>query len=173
MDGIRLATAHDSAAVLTFYESAIESMRANLGGGWKKGVYPTGAYLDQMIAQQELFLLLEEGAILAAVVLNHRADDAFYKAAWQVDAKPEEVLVVHTLASSPDRHRTGLASRMMDFAAELGRARGCKALRLDVWGPNKPAHAFYQKNGFRPGETIRMYYEDTGLDNFTLYERLL
>ena len=107
------------------------------------------------------------------MILNHRFDTAYDQVNWLVDAAPEEVIVVHTLATRPDRQCTGLAGKLMEFAAELGRSRGCKSIRLDAWEPNEPAHFFYRSKGFTPLETLELYYVDTGLSNFVMYEKLI
>ena len=171
---IRLAQKEDSAAVLDFYETVIDHMTATREKpGWKRGVYPEEVYLNQAIDRQDLYLLMEEGKIWAAVILNHRFDVAYDKVSWLVDAAPEEIIAVHTLATHPDRLCTGLAGKLMDYAAELGRSRGCKSIRLDAWEPNEPAHCFYRSRGFTPLETLELYYVDTGLSNFVMYEKLI
>lgn len=39
--------------------------------GWRKGVYPTQAFLDASIAHGELFLADLDGVLASCMVLNH------------------------------------------------------------------------------------------------------
>ena len=45
-----------------------------------------------------------------------------------------------------------------------------KAIKLDVLKGNVPAERLYESMGFRYVDTVRLFYEDTGLAEFRLYE---
>lgn len=45
-----------------------------------------------------------------------------------------------------------------------------KAIRLDVLGSNIPAQKLYTNMGFQYIDTIKLFYEDTGLTDYLLYE---
>ena len=48
-----------------------------------------------------------------------------------------------------------------------------KVIRLDVLEGNIPAQKVYERLGFNYINTIQMYYEDTGLTGYMLYEYVL
>jgi ribosomal protein S18 acetylase RimI-like enzyme len=45
-----------------------------------------------------------------------------------------------------------------------------KAIRLDVLGSNTPAQKLYANMGFQYRDTIKLFYEDTGMTDYLLYE---
>ena len=64
----------------------------------------------------------------------------------------------------------GLAKKMVAHAIDDGRKKGLKAIRLDALPTNIPAHRLYLSMGFTYVGTIQIYYEDTGLTDFYLFE---
>lgn len=52
-------------------------------------------------------------------------------------------------------------------------SQNIKAIRLDVLGGNIPASKLYESMGFKYIETLKLFYEDTGLTDFLLYELVL
>ena len=170
----RPARPEEAPAVLAFYETMIDAMADwPEKPGWKKGIYPTLDYLRACAQAGELYILTGEGAVLGALVMNNRWNETYDTVSWPVDAKPEEVRVIHTLCVDVTRHRRGLGRQMMDGCAEAARAVGCKALRLDVLVGNGPALAFYPNAGFSPIATVHGWYPDTDWDDFVMFERPL
>lgn len=65
-----------------------------------------------------------------------------------------------------DRYQgQGLGQKLMDFALAQAERRGKEYVWLGVWEKNRPALAFYQRNGFRKiGEHAFMVGEDQQTD---------
>lgn len=64
--------ADDGARVRAFYDDLTGAMAdAPYPPGWRKGVYPTQAFLDASIARGELFLAELDGVLTGCMVLNH------------------------------------------------------------------------------------------------------
>lgn len=142
--------ADDGARVRAFYDVLTDAMAdAPYPPGWRKGVYPTQAFLDASIAHGELFLAELDGVLAGCMVLNH-------------------ALGVHPAFAS-----RGIAQRMVQYAIGTARAQDCCALRLDVLGGNVPAERLYTGQGFARRGTVRMFYADTGWTDYGLYEYLL
>ena len=62
---------------------------------------------------------------------------------------------------------------MVREAIRTAGENGQKAVRLDVLGTNIPAQKLYSSMGFQYRDTIQLFYEDTGLTDYMLYEYLL
>ncbi len=62
---------------------------------------------------------------------------------------------------------------MAKSVIELGKKTHMKVIRLDVLEGNIPAQKVYERLGFNYINTIQMYYEDTGLTGYMLYEYVL
>lgn len=168
---IRLAEGFEFDNVQKFYYNLIDMMQdSRYFPGWVKGVYPSDDYLREAIAKRELWVCEIEGEIAAAVVLNHDCNDGYKDVNWSVEAKSDEVLIVHALGVLPTFHGQGIASAMLDHTKELGKRTNQKAIRLDVLLKNAPAEKLYIKHGFCLIDTLKLYYDNTGLTEFKLYE---
>lgn len=66
-----------------------------------------------------------------------------------------------------------VATEHEEIAAQYGKERGIKALRLDVYENNIPAIRLYEKCGYQYIDTVSLGLEDCGLDWFRLYEKRL
>ena len=55
----------------------------------------------------------------------------------------------------------------------VSRKEGCKVIRLDVPEGNTPAEKLYLSCGFRFVAEKKIFYEDTGLADFRMFELVL
>jgi len=171
---IRAAEAGEFQAVKSFYDGLIDAMaEAPFRPGWEKGVYPTEEFIRFSLQQGELSIALLDNAIAGAMVINHRCTPGYEAISWGVQAAAEEVSVIHALGVSPAHQGQGLARQMVREAIRLAEGRGQKAIRLDVLAGNLPAQKLYTGAGFQYRDTIKLFYEDTGLTDFLLYELVL
>ncbi|WP_028965946.1 GNAT family N-acetyltransferase [Sphingomonas phyllosphaerae] len=69
-------------------------------------------------------------------------------------------------------HGTGLGPALMTRAIEDARARGCRRLLLGVYGRNKRAQRFYEKQGFTVAGTRRFRVGATWHDDL-IYARAI
>lgn len=171
---LRRADSSELDAVRSFYHRMIDEMEdAPYKPGWEKGVYPTDAFLAESLEKGELYVLPREGGYAAAMVMNHQCTDGYERVRWAVDAPPEQVAVIHALGVTPACQGRGVARQVVDDAIRLAAGAGQRAIRLDVLGPNLPAQKLYTKAGFQYRDTLKLFYEDTGLTDFLLYEYVL
>lgn len=78
--------ADDGAHVRAFYDDLTDAMAdAPYPSGWRKGVYPTQAFLDASIAHGELFLAELDGVLTGCMVLNHAYNDGYAAVTWAAD----------------------------------------------------------------------------------------
>lgn len=123
---------------------------------WKEGLYPLRSDAEATLAAGTLYVAQWAGQVAACVSLNHVQPPEYAKVAWSCEAEGDEVLVVHTLCVHPDFRGKGIARSFVEFAQELAREMGCKAIRLDTYKGNVPATALYRSMGFA----------DQGLEEF-------
>lgn len=160
--------------VRNFYHSLIDGMKESTYNiGWKKDVYPSPEFLQNSITDGELYIGTEDDTIIASMVLNHRCNDGYKKLNWQTAAAKDEITVIHALGVHPDYCGKGYAKEMVKKAFEIADADNQKAIRLDVLKGNLPAKKLYTEMGFKHMYTLQMYYEDTGLTDYKLYEYVL
>ena len=81
-----------------------------------------------------------------------------------------EVMVIHALGVNPHYAGNGYAKELVSFVITYAKEHKQKAIRLDVLKGNVPAEKLYSSMGFKYLCTLPMYYEDTGLTDYELYE---
>ena len=171
---IRKAEANEFDAVRYFYHSMIEAMEGTpYHPKWQKDIYPSRADLQTAINEQSMYVGVAGDSIAAAMVFNHKCGEAYSDAAWPQSLTKEEFAVIHMLGVHRAYSGRGYARELVRYAIALARAAGLKAVRLDVLKGNVPAERLYESMGFRYIDTVRLFYEDTGLAEFRLYELAL
>ena len=71
---------------------------------------------------------------------------------------------VTTLSVHPDHQGQGVGTRLLAALVHEARARGTKALTLEVRVSNEPAQALYRRFGFAPAGIRKGYYAEVGED---------
>lgn len=140
---------------------------------WKKGEHPSDEWLMDSLIKSQLFVLEENGEILANVILNNEANESYRLVNWSREVPDEKVLIIHVLAVSPKHAGKGLGTKMMQYILDYAKEIGMQAVRMDVISNNSSAEHLYQKIGFQFVQTQRLYYEVTGEKDFNLYEYYL
>lgn len=147
---IRKATRADIPHISRIYEKIHDAEEAGLMSiGWERGTYPTEKTAVNALAADELYVLEEGGEILATARINKEQMPAYEFAAWEYEAKDEEVLVMHTLCVRPDAAGRGLGGEFVRFYESLARKNGCPYLRIDTNERNLKARRLYKKLGYK------------------------
>ena len=171
---IRKAETSEYEKLRDFYWQLIDDMQAApYSPQWKKDIYPSSGDLREAVDNGEAFIADDNGRIAAAMRLNSTPVEDYRKVRWSLKADDSEVLYVHLLGVGTEYQRKSLGKKMVSSAVELARSRGLKALRLDVIAGNLPAFRLYESMGFISAGNMQLYYEDTGLADFSLFEYLL
>ena len=171
---IRKAVNEEYESVRAFYHCIIDGVAGKTDTvGWKKDIYPAPEYLKNSISAGELYIAVEDGEIVASMVLSHDSNDGYQEFRWPTEAAQDEVTVIHALGVHPGRMGQGYGKKMVRFAIDLARKNDQKAIRLDVLKGNTAAERLYTGMGFRYLHTLKMFYEDTGWTDFELYEYVL
>ena len=126
--------------------------------------------IQSAITNGEMYIASIDDSIVSAMVVNHKCEDGYSSVRWGVQADANCVASLHLLGVAPSMQRRGIATEMVAYAITTCRDSGMKALRLDVIYDNVPAQKLYSGMGFTHIETVKLFYEDTGLMDFMLYE---
>ncbi len=171
---IRKATLDEFLSVRAFYHEMTDWLEtAAYGPGWKKDIYPSPEDLIEALTLGELWVYDYDGGYIASMIVNSRSQEEYSRVKWEIDASQDEVLLIHALGVMPQYHGKGIASEMVKHAITLAKAQNKKAMRLDVLAGNLPAEKLYPKFDFKLIDTLEMFYEDTGLTLYKLYELAL
>ena len=164
------ANEEDYVPVSNFYWKLIDEMQSeNDKIGWKKGIYPSDDYLVRSLADGELYNLTDD-KMYACVILNSIGNEGYQGVKWSIDCAENEVLIPHALAVAPSEQGQGIGTLLVNEIIRFARSEVKKAIRLDILGTNIPAEKLYTKCGFRFVEAKQLFYEDTGLTEYKMYE---
>ncbi len=167
----RRATPLDLPALRRLYDEIIDAMDgAPSHAQWKRGGYPTDAFLQTKAALGELWVAEKAGVMVGAMVLNSECNPGYAQANWQVKCEPHEVMAIHTLGVSPCMQGQGVGKAMVQYAITYARRLGCKSVRLDVIDTNPAAGKFYACQGFHLLGRFRLDYPGAVCTDFDLYE---
>ena len=146
----RQAVRGDVDAIAEIYGRIFErEERGETTTGWIRHVYPTRETALAALAAGDLYVAEEDGAVAAAARINREQVPAYANAAWETEASPEQVLVLHTLVVDPARGGRGIGSAFVRFYEDMARERGCVSLRMDTNERNRAARGLYAHLGFR------------------------
>lgn len=137
---------------------------------WPRGIYPTEESAQEAIDKKELYILKDDQKIIGSVILNHDQDLGYEDVEWQVLAKDNEVMVIHTLAIDPLYKGKGYAGLMIHKIKQLAFVKQCLALRLDLTQGNLPARNLYQKHGFYFTGIADLHRQSAGIDYSEMFE---
>lgn len=121
-------------------------------------------YLETDIANEHLYVLVEESEILSALALCPTNDGA-HAVKWMEETA--DAVYLSRLGVNVNHLQRGLGSLMLDKAKEQAKYLGAKYLRLFVVDFNTPAVQLYAKNGFTKAQGI---YEITLEDGRVLLQ---
>jgi nitroreductase/GNAT superfamily N-acetyltransferase len=129
--------------------------------------YPALDVVTGDIERRVLWILREEGEVVAAVTIDDIQPGPYASIEWRYS---EPCICVHRLAVDPSRQREGLAGKMMAFAEQLAARDGCRSVRLDTYGLNDAANSFYGKIGYEKRGTIHLPKKP---DEYNCFEKAL
>ncbi len=168
---IRNVNTEEFDKVWEFYSEVVSEMRGTrFDPGWDMIYYPDERYLKGSLGNGEVFAAFEGEKIISCMIVNHELEGDFNEGIWKVDAKWEEVLVMHTFGVLPKYHHTGLSHKMIDFIIHYARENNYKAIRLDVIPGNTPAERLYKGHGFYYVGTFTETWDDGTEEVFDVYE---
>ena len=148
---VRVARPNEFDAVLAFYTTMIDEMQGtDFDVQWQHGVHPSPTFLRESLEAGQVIVgllpaegveVVSEGSesepiIASAMVVNHEGANGYDAVPWAVDAAPEQVGVLHVVATLPVFHGRGFGRQLVKGAADIARAQGLVVLRLDTFPHN-------------------------------------
>ena len=113
---IRKATLDDLDAISAIYDAIHDREEAGLAViGWNRAIYPTRASGEASIRAGDMYVLEEEGRVLAAAKINQKQEESYAQGTWTHEAADSEVLVLHTLVVHPEAAGRGIGKRFVAF----------------------------------------------------------
>lgn len=171
---VRSARMEELDEILAFYYRLIDDLDGKAESPrWEKGVWPSREMLAGGIEAGTLYVGVLDGRVVGGMMLDHERPEGYDEAPWNVDAPVGAAMTAHLVAVSTSCQGNGVGSALMQAAADICRNAGAPAVRLDVIDGNRPAARLYERVGFQHIATTRLFYEDTGWENFDLYELAL
>lgn len=146
---IRKANKEDLGCIEKIYERIHdEEEKGTITTGWLRNIYPTGKTAEAALARDDLFVMIEEGEIVAVAVINQIQVEEYNDAAWKHHADDSEVMVLHALAVDPLHKHQGYGKKFAAFYEEYARQHHCTALRIDTNVRNLGARKLYRTLGY-------------------------
>ena len=103
------------------------------------------------------FVYVDHGYIMGYAVLRILADEG----------------EIQRIGVYPDYRRQGIARKLMDTMVTFARARGVRAIALEVRESNLGARNLYDSYGFRPEAVRKGYYHNPAEDAIIMWNRTI
>ena len=117
---IRKATEKDLDKIEQIYNDVLTAEENGLvTTGWIRNVYPTRSVAEKALSHGTLYVLEDEGTIVATAKIDQEQVSEYRLADWQYPADDHEVLVLHTLIVSPAAPKKGYGTQMVNFYEQL------------------------------------------------------
>ena len=153
---VRPATYDDTERIMEIIASAQQALAELSIDQWQDG-YPTLASIEEDIERGVGYAACIDSEVVgyAAIVLT--GEDAYR----QIDkwATCDNYVVVHRLCCAKEHRRSGIAMKLMRFAADRARKEGYNAFRIDTHKGNIRMLAMLRKLGF---ESRGVVHYDSG-----------
>lgn len=120
--------------------------------------YPAIENIRRDIERGELYYIGEGEEVWAIITLNDEEELQYQDITW--NCTEGKILVVHRLATHPDKQGKGFARQLMIFAEEYARANGYAAIRLDSYEVNSRSQRFYHKMGYAQTGYVQFDYQE-------------
>lgn len=147
----------DFAPVCELYQAVCADMRAHGNHQWQWGGYPNTDLVQGDIDAGTLYILRQEGRIVAAAAADTSFEPAYAEINWLFGVKPGSF---HRFAIAPQAQGLGLGRKLLMELLDILRAMGCDSLRCDTFCENHRALALYRSLGMRDAGVV--YYPGEG-----------
>jgi RimJ/RimL family protein N-acetyltransferase len=173
MTNLRKAEIEEAEKILKFYQDIINSIEGSkFKPKWGKH-YPNLEFIERSIEKQELYISTEDSCIIACIVLNNRFEPEYENIDWTINAKPQEIIIIHTFAVNTNLTRKGIGKEIFSQIKSHAIINGKKTVRLDIIDGNIGAQRVFERFGFEYIGSAEIFHNAVGLEKFHLYEYVL
>jgi ribosomal protein S18 acetylase RimI-like enzyme len=161
----RIASESDLPEVWRIFQDAVEYHKTQGIAQWDE-IYPDYNTIENDIHNRQMHLLEENGAVLAAVVLNEEQDSQYQIGKWRYTNG--KIAVIHRLCVKPAEQHRGLGRKMMQLAEQKLQQQGYASVRLDASTHNPFSCRLYESIGYTKTGEVQFRK-----GRFNLYEKQL
>ncbi len=105
--------------------------------------YPNLEQVEKDWQAQSLWILVDQGELLATITVDDKQADQYRNIDWQWNY--ERVLVIHRLAVHPSAQGRGIGRILGEWAEAYGREEGYQVIRLDAYSGNPHSYRLYER----------------------------
>lgn len=147
---IRKADLRDIPAITAIYAHIHDDEeRGRAAVGWIRGIYPTADTARAAVEADDMFVMEQGGAVVAAARVNKEQVPVYADVPWRYPHVPDErVMVLHTLVVEPSCAGKGYGTAFVKFYEDYAREHGCPYLRMDTNARNTAARKLYARLGY-------------------------
>lgn len=168
---IRKGSEEDIARIGQFYDDVVLWLNDHVNyPRWIYKVYPSESSVRDMVNAGCQYICEDGDSILAAFALNSEAQGNYQKGNWSLDLPDGSYMVIHALATDPQKQRQGTGTEIIRFCVARAKAENYKAIRADIVPANYPARRLFEKNGFVYVGDADLELSIGGIPEFSLYE---
>ena len=173
MTNLRKAGIGETEEILEFYQNVISSTKGiEFKTRWSER-YPNLEYIETGIKNQEFYIYREDNKIIACFALNNSFEPEYENINWMIDAKPDEIIIIHAFAVTSNLAGKGIGKEIFNQIKENSLKNNKKTIRIDIIDGNTGAKKVFEKLGFEYVDTAEITHQAVGLEKFHLYEYLL
>lgn len=169
---LRKAKINESVKILELYNNIIDTANDEFDPKWNDEYLNLG-FIEDSILKEELYVYKVDERIISSVVVNNDFGKRYTDANWIVDAKPNEIVVIHTFAVNPSYRGRGISKEIFNIIKKQSLKNHKKTIRVDVINGNNGAEIVFKHLGFKHVDTVEEFYDAVGLETFHLYEYVL
>lgn len=167
---LRKAEIKEARDVLEFYQSIINSIEGSEFKPKWGHHYPNLEYIETSIEKGEIYTYTRDNHIIASAVLNNGFNPEYDNVKWIVNAKPDEITVIHAFAVDSNFTAKGIGKEIFNQIKENALKNNKKTIRIDIIDGNIGAQNVFKKFGFEYVNSIEIFHKAVGLERFHLYE---
>ena len=171
---IRKSTREDVPSLLEIFDEARETIKALGIDQWQNG-YPHADVIQNDIYRGESYSVVCDGEICGTFALIEQGEptyDKIFNGAWLTGeslAADPDYFAIHRVAISVKMRGCGIATKIIEFAADKARLAGKRSLRIDTHHGNVVMRRMLEKHGFAHTGTIYL----TDNSERVAYEKLI
>lgn len=170
---MEIAETKDIAETMKLYKKVVDVVnKSSIKLGWNTDVYPDEVFVTTSIAASEMFIIRDNGKIIAAAVVNESVNDEYSQVDWDIKDEDAKIATIHALATDPEYRGHSVSDMFLLNIENYCREKGYRAIHLDVIDTNIPGYKLYMRNGYREVDCIDMYYEVVGHRKFAMMEKV-
>lgn len=129
---IRKANMNDLESIMQIIKSTVEEMKTYNNTQWDEN-YPLEKDFVSDIKKQDLYIYEVDGEVAGFICLNYEEPEEYLGLNWSSNKK---AMVIHRMAVNPNFRKTGIASKLVDFAEKLAVENNVSYLKSDTYSIN-------------------------------------